>query len=193
MRGACALALGVLALGAGTPPQAQESQALALPELRRAAEAGDARAQSALAHRYLAGAGVAVDVERAMQWLCRAVHHRPGGVRVGRALWYLATYFRTGGGVPGAEQLGERAREDPLRAYFWFGIQADQQRHFDSVHAESELLGRLGRSTLAPLLYPEERARIEAAVARWDPARPVRSGRACLRLPQGLPAAPPPP
>ncbi len=160
-----------------------------LDALRRAAEAGDARAQSALAHRYLSGDGVAVDVERAMQWFCRAVHHPSGGEQTGRALWFLATYFRTGGGVPGDEHRGERAREDPIRAYFWFSVQAAQSRLFETAQPENELLGRIGRASVAPLLYAEERARVDEAVRGWKPTRAVDSGRACLALPE-TPATP---
>ena len=184
-RKGCGRLLGLCAalLLAASCAAAADTEPGGLNALRRAAEAGDAHAQNALAHRYLSGTGVAVDVERGMQWLCRAVHHASGGEQTGRALWFLATYFRTGGGVPGGERRGERARADPIRAYFWFSVQAEQSRLFETALPESELLGRLGRAEIAPLLYPEERARVDEAVRRWTPARPVASGRACLALP----------
>ncbi len=184
-----ACAAWLFATGSCAAADAAPDHDLSLSALRRAAEAGDAGAQYALAHRYVSGAGVPVDVERAMQWLCRAVHHPPGGEQTARALWSLATYFRTGGGLPGDEHRGERAREDPIRAYFWFSVQAQQSRLFETGQPESELLGRLGRAQIAPLLYPEERARVDEAVRRWQPAHEVDSGTACLALP-GPPAAP---
>lgn len=191
-----ALLLALLLGGAGAAPagdlgEARDAagggaEAAAPAQLRALAEAGDARAQEALAGMYLGGRGVERDVHRAMQWLCLLAHHAEGGPRVARALWYLATYFRTGGGYPGAQHLGDPAREDPIRAYFWYALQARQAALFERGERASILLGRMGRDAEARMLIQDEAARVDAAVARWKPDRAVASGAACLALPEGL-------
>lgn len=161
--------------------------AVAIPELRQLARAGDPRAQDTLAGLYLEGVGVERDVHRAMGWYCRVAHHAGGGPEVMHAVWYLAEYFRTGGGVPGpAYTRGRREDENPLKAYFWFTVMAEQEAHYDSVDARSVILGRIGVNAVGGALFPEERAALAAAVRAWRPDRPVASAETCLALPEGL-------
>jgi len=159
----------------------------ALPELRSLARDGDARAQDALATVYLEGIGVPADPQRAMGWYCALAHHGEGGERVIRAVWHLAEYFRTGGGVPGAGyRRGRREREDPVRAYFWFAVMARQETYYDQVEGGSTTLGKMGVNAMSRLLFPEERAALEKALERWRADRFTAGGAQCLALPTGL-------
>lgn len=161
--------------------------AVAVPELWELARAGEPRAQHTLAGLYLEGIGVERDVHRAMGWYCRVAHHREGGPQVMHAVWYLAEYFRTGGGVPGpAYTRGRREDENPLKAYFWFAIMAEQEALYDSVDERSVILGRIGVNAVGGALFREEREALAAAVSAWRPDRPVASDETCLALPEGL-------
>ena len=194
------LALPVLAAeapsGAAQDPFQRALTALAggdfdtgLPALETLAREGDVRAQDALAALYLNGVGVGANVPRAMQWYCRVAHHRAGGRPVMHAAWFLAEYFRTGGGVPGSRYLeGDQSRADPLRAYFWFSVMAAQARLYQDTHADSVTLGKMGMNAVGRELYEEEKAALARALSAWSPARPVASGEACLALPEGLEA-----
>ena len=162
--------------------------ARALPELERLARGDDARAQDTLAGLYLKGIGVERDVPVAMSWYCRVAHHPQGGPEVMHAVWFLAEYFRTGGGVPGpAYNDGRLEDENPLRAYFWFSIMAGQQGLFHRVDDPSVIMGKIGVNAVGGVLFAQEKAALEEAVRRWRPTRQVVSGDACLALPDGLP------
>lgn len=159
----------------------------ALPELHALAGKGDARAQATLAGLYLQGIGVDRDVPEAMGWYCRVAHHRDGGPEVMRAVWFLAEYFRTGGGVPGRRYNEGRAQdENPLRAYFWFSVMAGQGGLYERIDERSVLLGKIGVNAVGALLLEQERVILGEALARWSPERPVASAEACLALPEGL-------
>ena len=110
----------------------------ALPELRALARDGDVRAQDTLAGLYRQGIGVERDVAEAMGWYCRVAHHRSGGTQVMHAVWYLAEYFSTGGGVPGpGYNDGRPGDENPLPCIHLPGLR--------EVHCPSQLRGRPGR------------------------------------------------
>ena len=161
--------------------------ARALPELRSLARDGDARAQDTLAGLYVAGIGVERDVPRAMRWYCRVAHQPQGGPVVMHAVWFLAEYFRTGGGLPGPTYNDGRPEdENPLRAYFWFSIMAGQQGLYDTVDERSVMLGKIGVNTVGGALFEAEKAALAEALGRWRPTRPVDSGEACLSLPDVL-------
>jgi TPR repeat protein len=151
---------------------------------RELAEAGDRRAQQVLAGMLLDGVGGAADRPRAMHWLCRLAHHRDGGPEVLRAAWYLAEYFRTGGGLPGQRYNdGERAAENPIKAYFWFGVLAGQARYYARTDASARTLGELGMSRVGDQLYDGERQQVERALERWAPLDAASRGARCLDLP----------
>jgi TPR repeat protein len=159
----------------------------ALPELRVLARGGDARAQDTLAGLYVEGIGVDRDVDEAMGWYCRVAHQRSGGPEVMHAVWFLAEYFRTGGGVPGPRYNDGRSEaENPLRAYFWFSVMAGQQELYETVDARSVILGKIGVNTVGGVLLAEEKIALGEALERWRPTRPVDSPEACLALPDGL-------
>ncbi len=161
--------------------------ARALPELQALAGAGDVRARDTLAGLYLKGVGVERDVTEAMGWYCRIAHERRGGPQVMRAVWFLAEYFRTGGGVPGPGYAdGRPENENPLRAYFWFSVMAAQQRLYERVDERSVILGKIGANALGGVLLEEEKVALGEALGRWRPTRPVASAAACLDLPDGL-------
>lgn len=161
--------------------------AAAIPELRRLADGGDPRARDTLAGLYLEGIGVERDVARAMGWYCRLVHDRQGGPEVMRAAWYLAEYFRTGGGVPGpAYNQGRPEDENPIKAYFWFALMAGQEALFDTVDKRSVILGEIGLNAVGGVLFAEEKESLARALRAWRPERPVASAAACLALPEGL-------
>jgi len=190
------LLLPLLAIVAAPPANAGYDDALrawkagdraaALAQFRELAGRGDAGAQEALAGIYLQGRGVEPDVRRAMGWLCRLAHHREGGGSVVRALWFLGTYFKSGGGFPGAEGRGDPSREDPVRAYFWFGLQARQKALYQQADGRSALLGKLAYEAEGRVLFERERKRIDQDIARWHPDRDAGSGEECLQLPAGL-------
>jgi TPR repeat protein len=161
--------------------------ARALPELHGLARGGDVRAQDTLAGLYLKGIGVERDVVEAMGWYCRVAHHPRGGPEVMHAVWFLAEYFRTGGGVPGPGYNDGRAQdENPLRAWFWFSVMAGQQALYETVDERSRILGKIGVNAVGGVLLDEEKTALTAALGRWRPTRPVASAEACLALPDGL-------
>ena len=161
--------------------------AAAIPELRRLAGDGDPRARDTLAGLYLEGIGVERDVPRAMGWYCRLAHDPGGGPEVMRAVWYMAEYFRTGGGVPGAGyDQGRPEDENPLKAYFWFVLMAGQEGLYDTVDERSVILGEIGINAVGRVLFPEEKEAVASAARSWRPNRPVASPAACLALPEGL-------
>jgi TPR repeat protein len=161
--------------------------AAAIPELRRLAGEGDPRARDTLAGLYLGGIGVERDVARAMGWYCRLAHDPKGGPEVMRAVWYLAEYFRTGGGVPGpGYNRGRPEDENPLKAYFWFALMAGQEGLFETVDEPSVILGKIGINAVGRVLYAGEKEALAIAVRTWRPDRPAGSARACLALPEGL-------
>jgi len=162
--------------------------ATALPALQRLAEDGDVRAQDTLAGLHLQGIGTLRDVPAAMGWYCRVAHQPLGGAAVMHAVWFLAEYFRTGGGVPGpAYNAGRPEYENPLRAYFWFSVMAGQEDLYETLDDASVILGKIGANAVAGVLFTEEKTAIDEALKEWRPARPVDSADACLALPEGLP------
>ena len=149
------------------------------------ARAGDLRAQDALAGMLVAGIGGDADRERAMGWYCVLAHQPAGGREVAHALWSLAEYYRTGGGLPGRRWQGARpGREDPLRAYFWFRLLSAQGEHYRDTVDSAARLGRLGAESAARQLFAEERARVEARLERWRANPREVSPESCLRLPE---------
>jgi TPR repeat protein len=161
--------------------------AAALSQLEPLATAGDLRAQDALATMYLRGLGVERDVRAGMSWYCMLAHHAQGGRGIMQAVWYLAEWFRTGGGIPGKHYNdGNRADEDPIRAYFWFSVMAEQKAHYENVHEDSVRLGKIGRTALASVLYEQEKTDVSEALSRWQPDQPAPSPERCLELPRGV-------
>ena len=152
--------------------------------LRRLARRHDARAQDMLAAMLLKGVGGPVFVSQAMGWYCMLAHHREGGRATVNALWFVAEYQRTGGGVPGHDySLGEPGRENPLKALFWFRLLERQRQFYDEILAEGERLGRIGAGIVQRQLLDEERAQVEEAVRRWSPTKTPASLGLCLALP----------
>jgi len=147
------------------------------------AEANDADAQDALAAMWLEGIGGPADRETAMYWFCRLAHQPRGGRTVMRALWFLAEYFRTGGGLPGQRYTdGTRDLQNPLKAYFWYQVMVRQAELYDTTYDEARKLARLGRASVARELYDGEKQQVLRRAQRWSPSDPVTS--ACLNLPQ---------
>jgi hypothetical protein len=186
----------VLALAALAPVRAADFDAAsellergALTRARAAftdlARAGDARAQDALAAMLLQGIGGPRDVQGAMGWYCLLAHQPAGGREVVHALWFLAEYFRTGGGLPGERwNDGAREREDPVRAYFWFSLMAAQAEFYEQVLDEGVTLGRAGRHSVGRELYEGEKQQVERRLQRWEPDRIPGSAGTCLELPR---------
>jgi TPR repeat protein len=165
----------------------REDFATAFSELEPLASAGDLRAQDALATMYLRGFGVERDVRAGMSWYCMLAHHVQGGRGIMQAVWYLAEWFRTGGGMPGRHYNdGNRADEDPIRAYFWFSVMAEQKAHYQNVHEDSVRLGKIGRTAVGSVLFEQEKAEIGEALSRWQPDQPAPSPERCLELPRGV-------
>ncbi len=161
--------------------------ATAFSELEPMAAAGDPRAQDALATMYLRGLGVERNVRAGMSWYCMLAHHPEGGRGIMQAVWYLAEWFRTGGGMPGRHYNdGDRADEDPIRAYFWFSVMAEQKTLYESVHEDSVRLGKIGRTAVGSVLFDEEKSEIVEALASWQPSQPARTPEQCLQLPRGV-------
>jgi TPR repeat protein len=162
----------------GEPEQARRA-------MRELAVAGDARAQGALARMLVAGIGGAEDRAAGMQWFCVLAHQPAGGRPVAEAVWLLAEYFRTGGGLPGWRYTeGRREREDPVRAHFWFRLLASQEAHYDEVVEDSLALGALGARTTGRELTEEERRLVQGRLARWRPLPVAAQRERCLRLPR---------
>jgi hypothetical protein len=114
------------------------------------------------------------------------VHHPAGGENMARAAWFLAEYFRTGGGLPGPSyNHGVRGREDPVKAYFWFRVMVEQERLFDSAVEDAVNMGRLGASSVSRELYAQERQQVDARLERWRPDQVPPSPAQCLELPAG--------
>ncbi|MGI9334709.1 MAG: hypothetical protein ACR2RL_16325 [Gammaproteobacteria bacterium] len=158
----------------------------ALQALRVLAANRDFRAQGALANIHLEGLGVPRDPAKAMRWYCLLAYHREGGELIMTGIWRLAEYLRTGGGVPGhgyAER--DAAREDPIRALFWFQVLAQQSRWYLDVDTSSQRIGSLGVRRLTDQLFPVELERVAAALEHFDPARPPPDS-SCLKAPAGL-------
>jgi len=148
------------------------------------ARTGHRQAQETLASMLLRGVGGPPDRQRAMAWLCMRAHAPEGGKAVTQALWLLAEYFRTGGGLPGRRYNdGDRSREDPVKAYFWFKVMAGQDRHYQQVVADAARLGRLGAGTVVKQLLDGEKQQVERRLESWSPARPPSSPERCLDLP----------
>jgi len=155
-----------------------------LREMEVVAGGGDPRAQDALATMYLKGIGVTRDVRAAMSWYCMLAHYRQGGQGVMHAVWILAEWFRTGGGVPGqGYNDGKPENEDPLRAYFWFSVMAQQDDLYEEADDKSVRLGKIGMTRVGRVLYDEEKTALSAAVSRWRPAQPASTPRRCLETP----------
>jgi hypothetical protein len=147
---------------------------------------GHANAQDVLASMYIQGLGVKIDRQKAMQWYCALAHQPQGGRLVSRALWMLAEYFRTGGGLPSKRYKGKiRENEDPYRAYFWFEIMARQKNYFQEIYQDGEKLGNIGRYIVARQLEEAEIDQIKHFLQQWEPHEPVASLESCLALPQG--------
>ncbi len=163
--------------------------AAAFSELEPMAAAGDPRAQDAVATMYLRGLGVERDVRAGMSWYCMLAHHAEGGRGIMQAVWFLAEWFRTGGGMPGVHYNdGNRADEDPIRAYFWFSVMAEQKALYQNVHEDSARLGKIGRTAVGSVLYEQEKSEIGEALDTWDPGQPAHSPEQCLKLPRGVEA-----
>jgi len=147
---------------------------------------GHANAQDVLASMYIQGLGVKIDRQKAMQWYCALAHQPQGGRLVSRALWMLAEYFRTGGGLPSKRYKGKsRENEDPYRAYFWFEIMARQKNYFQEIYQDGEKLGNIGRYIVARQLEEAEIDQIKHYLQQWEPKGPLASIESCLALPQG--------
>ena len=147
---------------------------------------GIADAQEALAAMMLEGIGGPADMDGAMQWLCLLAHQPSGGESVTRAAWFLAEYFRTGGGLPGRRyNQGDRGQEDPVKAYFWFRVMAEQDRLYRESVADAVSMGRLGASSVARELREAERQRVEHRLERWRPGQAPGPPGHCLDLPAG--------
>ena len=154
-------------------------------EMRELAQNGDADAQDALAAMWLEGIGGAADREVAMSWFCRLAHQPRGGRAVMRALWFLAEYFRTGGGLPGRRYLdGTRELQNPVKAYFWYQLMVKQAELYDVTLDEALKLGRLGSASVGRELLAGEKQQVDRRIQRWSPRDPVVSARTCLKLPQ---------
>ncbi len=154
--------------------------------LRTLATQGHANAQDVLASMYIQGLGVEIDRQKAMQWYCALAHQPQGGRLVSRALWMLAEYFRTGGGLPSKRYKGKsREHEDPYRAYFWFQIMAQQKNYFQEVYQDGEKLGNIGRYIVATQLEEAEIDQIKHYLQGWEAKGPMESIESCLALPQG--------
>ena len=149
-------------------------------------KAGHAGAQDILAALYTQGLGVPPDREKAMQWYCALAHQPEGGRTVVRAVWLLAEYFRTGGGLPSKRyKQKRRENEDPYRAYFWFEVLARQKDYYQHVYPDGEKLGNIGRFVMARQLDESEIDQINFYLKQWEPHEPVVSLDQCLALPQG--------
>lgn len=158
-----------------------------IAEFESLARAGDPRAQDALATIYLKGLGVPRDVGTAMSWYCMLAHQPRGGRGIMQAVWFLAEWFRTGGGIPGQHYNdGSRANEDPIRAYFWFSVMAMQKDLYQEVHQDSVRLGKIGMTAVGSALFDDEIAAIGEAVGEWGPEQPVSSAKRCLEIPAGV-------
>ena len=123
-----------------------------------------------------------------MGYTCLVAHHAVGGKGVMTAVWVLAEYFRTGGGVPGAHyNAGKIEREDPYRAYFWFSVLANQAHLYEQVLEDSVRLGLVGKQSVARVLFENEKVILAAALNTWH-VQPFTAGpENCLREPPGLP------
>jgi len=154
-------------------------------EFQRLAQRGDAEAQDALAAMWLEGIGGAADRGIAMAWFCRLAHQREGGRAVIRALWFLAEYFRTGGGLPGRRYTqGTRELQNPVKAYFWYQVMVRHAELYDVTYDEAGTLGRLGSASAARELSEDEKEQVRQQALRWSPSERVSSAQACLNLPQ---------
>jgi hypothetical protein len=161
-----------------------DGDAAAREALEQRAGRGDTAARLALADAYLAGAGVPRNVPAGVGWLCLAAHDRTGGEGVTRALWLVAEYLRTGGGLADRGYVGRRMEdEDPLRAYFWFAVMGREDGPFEIVDLRARRLGGIGAAAVGRALFASERAAMDAAARDWRPERAPASGEACLRLP----------
>jgi hypothetical protein len=104
---------------------------------------------------------------------------------VAEAVWLLAEYFRTGGGLPGWRYTeGRREREDPVRAHFWFLLLASQDAHYDEVVEDTLSLGALGARTTGRELTEAERRLVQDRLVRWRPLPVAADRERCLRLPR---------
>ena len=149
-------------------------------------QAGHAHSQDVLASMYIQGLGVQINRQKAMQWYCALAHQPEGGRMVSRALWMLAEYFRTGGGLPSKRYKGKsRENEDPYRAYFWFEVLARQKNYYQQVYQDGEKLGNIGRYIVARQLEEAEIDQIKHFLKQWEPHEPLASLDGCLALPQG--------
>lgn len=154
-------------------------------EFQRLAQHGDAEAQDALAAMWLEGIGGAADRSIAMAWFCRLAHQREGGRAVIRALWFLAEYFRTGGGLPGRRYTqGTRELQNPVKAYFWYQVMVRHRELYAVTYNEAGTLGRLGSASAARELSEDEKEQVREQALRWSPRERVSSAQACLNLPQ---------
>ncbi len=185
---------GAVAADAGAPdPALAEARRLleqgrteqARAAFRALAASGDAHAQDVLAAMVLEGVGGPADRPGAMGWYCMLAHQPAGGRPVVRALWVLAEYYRTGGGLPGRRyNQGRPDREDPVRAYFWFRLMADQAAHYEQVLEDGVRLGRLGSREVARQLYEGERQQVDRRLERWSPTPAPERPETCLELPR---------
>jgi len=96
----------VLTDSSANPPQLADTTALAglaLPELQRAAEAGDPAAQTQLGLRYRKGQGVTADNIKAVEWYRKAAEQQHADAQA-----YLGFMYMTGRGVRKDDQEAVR-------------------------------------------------------------------------------------
>ncbi|MCH9675450.1 MAG: hypothetical protein K0U93_28695 [Gammaproteobacteria bacterium] len=147
------------------------------------AQADDIDAQDALAAMWLEGIGGPQDRSTAMVWYCRLAHQPRGGRLVMRAVWFLAEYFRTGGGLPGRRYNdGTPALQNPLRAYFWYQVMARQAELYQITRDEALKVGRLGSASVERELTIEEQKQVAHDVRRWSSRGPEQAAKTCLNL-----------
>ncbi len=192
---AVATILAAIAVGAAADDAARRFEAArALLERREfvaarealepLASAGHLQAQSAIAAMVLKGLGGERSVDGAIGWYCRIAQQPAGGREVAHALWFLAEYFRTGGAVPGSGYRdGDPARENPLKALFWYRVMAGQKRYYQQVVSEAVRLGRLGAARVEKQLYASEVEQVTLRLTDWRPDPSLSDPKRCLSLP----------
>ena len=116
---------------------------------RRAAEQGNARAQSSLASIYSNGKGVLQDYAEAAKWNRRAADQ---GDVIGQSNY--GVMYIIGQGVP----------QDYVQAYKWFDIAA-------SRNAENREAAEHNRDTIAKRMTPAQIAEAQKLAPEWKPTK----------------------
>ena len=165
----------------------------ALATLEGRARRGGLAEQLVLARLSIDGVGVARDVRAGYGWLCLAAHHDEVSASSVRAAWLVAEWFRTGGGLADRGYRGaSRDREDPVRAYFWYGVLRMMGARDAEGGAQAARLAALGQRSVSRSLFESERTRMDAAAEAWEPWTPPADGELCLALPPGAGPGPAP-